>query len=114
MRHRTPFSRLSIAADTRISPRHSLGINALDAKAAKHISEALKTNSVIKDLECADTHPLLCCQDADTRNAPLARSLDSNKLEVKGAQIMADLLMTNTTITTLGCAATRPLLYCQC
>ena len=43
----------------------------------------------------------------------LSHRLGSNSLKVEGAQIMADLLKTNTTITSLECAAARPLLYCQ-
>ena len=38
----------------------------------------------------------------------LARSLGGNSLKAEGAQIMADLLKTNTTIATLECAAARP------
>ena len=34
----------------------------------------------------------------------LSHRLGSNSLKVEGAQIMADLLKTNTTITSLGCA----------
>ena len=43
----------------------------------------------------------------------LAHRLGGNSLKVEGAQIMADLLKTNTTITSLECAATRPILCCQ-
>ena len=41
--------------------------------------------------------------------APLltSRSLNANMLGVDGAQIMADLLKTNTTITALRCATAR-------
>ena len=77
MRRRTPFSRLSIAADTSDPVLYSRA----------------------RILVCSLTR--------------LAHRLGGNSLKVEGAQIMADLLKTNTTITSLECAAARPLLYCQ-
>ena len=51
------------------SRRHSeyallrrLDRNDIRAEGAKHISEALKTNSTLQTLGCAATHPILCCQ----------------------------------------------------
>ena len=64
VRRRTPFSRLSIAADTRISPpTRSLGGNDLDAKAAEHLAAGLKANSTLKELRCAATRPFPYCQE---------------------------------------------------
>ena len=77
MRGRTPFSLLSIAADTSDPVPYSRA----------------------RILVCSLTR--------------LGRSLGWNELKAEGAQIMANLLKTNTTITTLECAAARPLLHCQ-
>ena len=131
MRHRTPFSLPSGAADTRISPpTRSLGGNDLDAKAAEHLAAGLKENKALTSLECVAARRTPSCplsRAADTSDpvlysrarilacslTPLARSVGWNKLGVEGAQIMADLLKTNTTITSLGCATARRFLYCQ-
>ena len=41
---------------------HRLGHNELGPEGAKHISEALKTNSALQTLECAAARPILYCQ----------------------------------------------------
>ena len=52
----------SIAADTRIfTLARSLDSNELGPEGAKHISKALKTNSALKELQCAAARPCLHC-----------------------------------------------------
>ena len=41
---------------------HSIGYNYLGPEGAKHVCEALKTNSTLVELKYAASHPFPCCQ----------------------------------------------------
>ena len=80
---------------------------------AKHISEALKTNSALQMLKCAAPRSFPCCQEPLILGCARARSLRENGLGAKGAKHISEALKTNSALKELLCAAARPFLCCQ-
>ena len=77
----------------------------MKAEGAKHLSEALKANSSLKELKCAASPPESCSQQPLTPRLRLPRSLWNNSIGAEGAKHLSEALKTNSTLKDLKCAA---------
>jgi hypothetical protein len=93
--------------------------NGLGPDGAKHLSEALVTNTTLKELEyaapplqrtraCTTANLLLAAPDSSIFDSCLVCSLTSNELKAEGAKHLCDALKVNETLSTLGYAALHP------
>jgi hypothetical protein len=89
----------------------------MKVEGAHVIADLLKTNTTLTSIKYAPHALNPYCQQPIT---PLTRSLfirvcslDFNGLKVEGAQVIAELLKTNTTLTSVRYATTCPNPYCQ-
>ena len=83
----------------------SLGNNSIKDEGAKHISEALKTNSTLATLRYVAAHLVPYCQYPLTcafcSRSTLARSMRVNSIGPEGAKHISEALKTNSTLQTL-------------
>lgn len=90
----------------------NLAMNGLDAKAAEHVSEGLKENKALTSLDLQsnnltnygqDMAGVIQLSEALKANKTLETlNLGGNELKAEGAEIIAGLLKTNTTLTSVG------------
>ena len=63
MRLRSQFAvMLSRPSNPAVSFVHSLSDNELQPQGAKHVADAIATNTTLKELKYALSHPQPCCQ----------------------------------------------------
>ena len=81
---------------------HSLSDNKLYPKGAKHVADAIATNTTLKELKYALVHPQPCCQDPLTFGALLClNSLGRNSVGPKLGEYIAEALKVNKTLTSI-------------
>ena len=76
-----------------------MAVNQLKDEGAKHLSEALKTNSTLRELEYAASHPFPYCQHPLTLTHVLLLSVGFNDIIGDGAEHLAKVVLEHTTLT---------------
>ena len=85
----------------------SLQGNQLKEEGAKHVANAIATNTTLKELKYALSHPQPCYQHPLT-SCTLACSIDINQVGPEGAKALGESLKTNSSLQTLKYAVTHP------
>ena len=91
---------------------HSLSENYLQPEGAKHVADAIATNTTLKELKYALSHPQPCCQYSLTVLAFCSlppHSLSDNSMtnygkDMSGVLQLVESLKVNNSLTRLSCA----------
>ena len=87
---------------------HSLSDNKLKPEGAKHVADAITTNTTLKELKYALSRPRPYCQYPLTSPYVFLCSLALNDLGPNGAKALSEGLALNKALTSLKYAASLP------